>query len=71
MSGLYGPYPSVEEVMKRRLSLKLVTRVSPELHERVIDKNRKTGIPISEVLRRALRLWVDGKLDDLLQEAAD
>jgi len=68
---LYGPYPTLEEVMSRRLTLKVATRISPALHKQAHDKSDSTGIPLSVVIRRALKLWVEGKLDALLTQATD
>lgn len=66
---LFGPYPTIEEVMQKKLTHKFVTRASPNLHTAVLAKSKSTGITISEILRRALRLWIAGKLDNLVTDA--
>jgi len=36
----------------------LTTLVEPELYERIKRKSEETGVPYSEVIRRALEAWV-------------
>ncbi len=40
-------------------SKQMLVMVEPELYEKVKRKSRETGIPYSEVVRRALELWLE------------
>ena len=54
---------------QRRVTVKVVTHVSPQLKDQINARHQATGIPISEVLRRCLVLWVQGELDEMLPHA--
>lgn len=58
-------------MVKRERNRALATRVSPVLHGEVLEKQKRSGIAIAEVLRRALRLWVRGELEELLPTAGE
>ncbi len=47
----------------------LSIKVEPEFHERLKLRSEETGIPYSEVVRRALELWLTtGEMPKLLQQ---
>jgi len=37
----------------------IAIKLSPELHRRIKSKTKETGVPYSEVVRRALETWVE------------
>lgn len=64
-------YPTVEQVMATRRSIKKATQISPLLNNAISQKHQATGMPVAEFLRRALVLWVRGDLDKLLSKVTD
>lgn len=57
-------YPTVTEVRETRVrSQKIATRVTPAQKRALDHMVRRTGIPLSVVLRRAAMLWLRGELD--------
>ena len=37
----------------------IAIKLSPELHSQIKRKSEETGVPYSEVVRRALEVWVE------------
>jgi len=54
---------------QRQNTIKMVTHIPPALKDLVDTRRQATGVPVSEILRRCLVLWVRGELDELLPHA--